>query len=387
MYLEQLHLQNVRNLADSSLTLGPGFNYIHGANGAGKTAILEAAFLLSRGRSFRTHKASTIIRHGESEMLVRGEVLGEPISLGGKLDEIIDSVEANPQPAPISAKHSLAMSKSKAGVTQIRVNGEHRTRLSELARLLPIQVMLPDAAELIFGSPARRREFLDWGLFHVERQFLGVAAKYNRLLAQRNAWLKTSDPGHFRDDPWVGQLLQYGQQISAMRYNFVAPLQQRLTALIEPFDLPVGLELSYLTGGSESEALSAEKMSESWARDVKFGITHKGPHREDLHFTLSDIRAGEILSRGQAKLVACTSVLAQIDVLRQHHGVLSIVLIDDFGAELDVAHWRQFTQMLHRFDCQVIATSTQEPQGVAGVWGSEGDFKVFHVEHGNVQVH
>ncbi len=364
MYLQRFHISNFRNLTEQSVELSPGFNFVHGANGAGKTALLEAIHVLARGRSFRTPKISTIIAHGQSQLVIRGEVIN---SVGQRL--------------------TLASSKSRSGRTELRINGHSEMRASALAKHLPVQTLLPHAADLVLGGPGERRGFLDWGVFHVEQRFVEVSRSYRRVLNQRNAWLKSlggDDPGML-GDPWMTQLCALGTQIGQMREVYVdqfTPLFHRALNQLSP---QLNVELEYEWGGLVGADQAEKKLGEAWSRDVKFGVTHRGPHRADLRFTAGGQDVSETVSRGQAKLIASAAILAQAELLYQHSNAKSLILIDDFGAELDAGHWQQFLGTLLALECQVIATSTLGLDAAQSWIGGLQDLRVFHVKHGHFE--
>jgi DNA replication and repair protein RecF len=368
MYLEWLQVQNFRNISSSMIEFSPGFNYIYGPNGAGKTALLEAIYLLARGRSFRTHKIQPVISDGEKELLVRA---------GAKPDSREDGTEGR--------DHELAIAKSYGGATTLRLDGTSQARASSLARVLPVQTLLPDAAELIFGSPGLRRGFVDWGLFHVEPSFLDVSTRYRRVLAQRNAWLKTLEAPiqSLTADPWSQQLIELAAAVSVHRDQYVKTLTPYFQDLLRSLSEDLDIELSYDWGGLESTDLVEKKLSESLSRDVKFGMTHRGPHRADLRVHRKGHPAAESLSRGQGKLVASAASLAQAKLLYARTGVKCVFLIDDFGAELDESHWGLFLHTLLNLNCQVIATSTGPLDQQAGM-EAVNNLAVFHVKHGVV---
>ena len=372
MYLCELHIKSLRNIGDISLELGPGFNYFYGDNGAGKTAILEAAHILSSGKSFRTNKMSAVINHSTSELIVRGKVLqasSAPPSKGdlsSKAHTKIDDDEGR----------VLALSKSRSGVTELRIGGKRENKTSALARLLPVQTLLPEAADLVFAGPGGRRAFLDWGLFHVERQFLDVSSRYKRTLAQRNAWLKSlngsgqgvvDNPGEPQaSDPWFESIVALGLQLNQMREAYVNGLRPHLIKLLTKLQLNMDIEVAYTWGGLVDENTSLNKMVESYSRDIRFGVTHRGPHRGDLEIRADSHPAETAVSRGQAKLLASAFILAQAIYLREKLGTKPIILIDDFGAELDIEHWRFFLRALTELDCQVLATGTMKLDGKNG---------------------
>lgn len=365
MHLRQLHIHNLRNIADEQISLCPGFSYLYGANGAGKTALLEAICWLARGRSFRTHRVDQLIRRDQSEAWVRGEVRR---LVAGTTREV-----------------TLAVVKQRGGASHIRINGERRSRFSELAEHLPIHVVLPDCAELVFAGPGVRRTYLDWGLFHVEPGFLEVSRNYRRVLAQRNAWLKTVDSQRITQDPWLELLVETAGTLSSMRHDYLNDLKPHLEESLSLLLPEVPLQLRYDWGGLEDAQSVSKKMSESFDRDVKFGTTHRGPHRGDLLMNTGPYKASEVLSRGQAKLLASSAYLAQARLLECKTGTKGLFLIDDFGAELDQAHWDLFLRRLLDLECQVIATSTSAPQDSVlwrGALGNVRGMNVFHVEHG-----
>ena len=188
MHFERLEISYFRNLSSVSMDLSPGLNFLYGPNGAGKTAILEAVHLLARGRSFRSQPSNTLIQHEQQFLTVRGTIEDE--GEGSK---------------------TLAISKDRQGQTTLKINGNAELRLSEGARLVPLQVMLPDLSELVFGGPASRRQWLDWGTFHVEPAYLNALRAYLRVLKQRNAQLKeiTRDQADVSTlEPWTEQLFE-----------------------------------------------------------------------------------------------------------------------------------------------------------------------------------
>jgi len=364
VFLTALYLNNFRNIESMAIEFVSGFNYVYGPNGAGKTAILESIHFLSRGRSFRTSRPGALLRSGSDELVVRAEFLGK----GGRAED-------------------AAVSRTRQGATQIRANGQTEQRLSVLARKLPVQTLLPEAGQLVLGGPGERRGFLDWGLFHVEHQFLGLSRSYRRALSQRNAWLKGEDgrgAGGLGRDPWLHQMVQAGAKLSELRQAYAGELQGELQSVLEQLAPSLNVAISYDWGGVENSAEYAKKMSDSFARDVKFGVTHRGPHRGDLVITVDGHPAADQVSRGQAKLIASAALLAQARMLEHRTGTKCVFLIDDFGAELDSEHWKHFLRTLVGLQCQVIANST-EPLDTNQDWVQGlAECAVFHVEHGKL---
>lgn len=360
MHLNKLQITGFRNIERAELALNPRFNYIYGENGAGKSALLEAVYCLSRGRSFRSSNAAAFIQQGAEEIVVRGELVDRGL-------------------------HGVGLMKNKQGETKIRIDGESSKRVSELARLIPTQLLLPDVAGLVFDSPTLRRSYLDWGLFHVEPSYLALNKDYRRVVQQRNAWLKSTPDGIAEElDPWRKQLQALGADLCAMHLRYVSEVRPHFSAALQELAPELAISLDYYWGGLESAELAAKKLSESFARDVKFGLTHRGPHRSDLLLKALTRPASETLSRGQAKSTASALILGQTLLQIEKTGRACIILIDDFGAELDREHWVRFIGVLEGLECQVITTSTQAPDAQNG-WMQDEDCNVFHVKHGRFE--
>ena len=152
MFLSKLDIHQVRNLHAVQLSCHPQANIIFGANGSGKTSVLEAIHLLGMARSFRGNSVRSLITHKESACVVFGQV-----SLPGQ-----HSVGV-----PIGVQRNLA------GEAQLKVGGKSVRSVAELVQHLPIQVINADSFQLLMGAPGARRQYIDWGVFHVE-QFLRV---------------------------------------------------------------------------------------------------------------------------------------------------------------------------------------------------------------------
>ena len=366
MHFARLHISGLRNIRSADLSFSQGFNYIYGANGAGKTAVLEALHVLARGRSFRATNLDQLINRNGEAMIIRAEV------------------------QKTHTQHRLGYSRAGTG-NEFSVDGQRGGGFAGLAEHIAVQTLLPNSAELIYGSPGERRRFLDWGLFHVEHDFLHKSRRYTRTLQQRNAWLKQqSETVQIKEDPWVESISDLAGQLSEARANYVDRLGAPFRAALESLSSDLLIDIEYDWGGLQSQSEVQKKMSESFSRDVKFGSTQRGPHRADLTVNYqysSDESSGHdkaqnVLSRGQAKVVASALMLAQVELQRAETGEGSVVLIDDFGAELDVEHWNRFVRALEQLGCQVISTSTEPPNSQS--WLNDVECDVFHVEHGAI---
>src|SRR5271167_3091566 len=205
MTLGRVQVTDFRCLQSAALDLDPQFTLISGPNASGKTSLLEALYVLGRGRSFRTRRLEHLIRHGATQFVVFGEV---------------DTA---------TRRVPMGVEGSAAGV-RAQIDGDRPASLAELARILPVQIIDPEVHHLIEEGPSRRRRFLDWGVFHVEPVFIGHWRRYQQALKQRNAALKSGQPRGVVS-VWDSDLARSGELLNAARARYVEALGQRAQTL------------------------------------------------------------------------------------------------------------------------------------------------------------
>jgi DNA replication and repair protein RecF len=361
VWIRRLSISQLRNLADVDVELGSGLNYLYGRNGAGKTALLEAVHLLGRGRSFRSGQVQDLIRREAGELLVRANLEDEH---RGRL--------------------TVAMTRNRRNRGELRINGEAARRLSELAVLLPLQVLTPGLSDLVFGSPVERRQWLDWGLFHVEPEHLRAWRQYLHALKQRNAALKAVAAGELPESAllvWTDEVAGAGDLVNQRRQRYVNDLEPLLSQVLGDLAPELRVDMVYEPGWRAGDSLR-KVLGETLSRELKSGTTQSGPHRADVSLRTEGVAAAAALSRGQGKAVASAMMLAQARLLMETARRASVFLIDDIGAEFDLAHSARFFRLVTALGCQVLATSNLGPEH----WreGVGLDMRVFHVEQGRV---
>ena len=350
MALLRLAAEDVRNIEAAQLELSPALTLIWGANGSGKTSLLEAAFLLGRGRSFRTRNTDRLIRYGQAHLRVTGQL----------------AADIEPLPVGIEVRR---------GSVTARVAARPVESLAELSRAFPVQVIEPGIHRLVEEGGHRRRRWIDWAVFHVEPQFVDTWVRYARALKQRNAALRTQPSEAALWDPEVARL---GELISESRTRVVESLQPYWHEVLAALTgLPV--ELHYVRGWAADLTL-ASALESSRARDAARGLTHAGPHRGDISLRVHGRPAREVLSRGQQKLTAVAMTIAQLQLLRDRAQTTPTLLLDDPAAELDSVHLGAFIAQVRALRCQLVVTSlTSESQ----LFGAPD--RTFHMDQGRVQ--
>lgn len=361
MTLKRLSVHNLRNLQAVDIVPSPRVNLLFGENGSGKTSVLEAINVLALGRSFRSHKHKPLINHQSSAFTVFGRVLSN------------------------SAEVPLGVERQLNGQSSFKANGVQVGSIAELASYLPIQVINSDTFFLLEGSPKVRRQFIDWLVFHVEPQFFGAWKGAQRCLKHRNSLLRRGRIDAAELQVWDRELVILSEAIDQYRDRCVQEFKATFLELLESFVRIPGIELSYFRGWDRERSLF-EVMEAGLERDLRQGHTQSGSHRADLRITVDGVPAGDVLSRGQQKLVVCALKIAQGYIYAQKTGGACVYLVDDLPAELDKDHRAKLVEWLEALKTQVFITGV-EHQALLADWQGRTSVprKVFHVEQGQVR--
>src|ERR1700733_1133643 len=304
MSLAELRLEDLRCLSRVQMTLHPRLNLICGDNGSGKTSLLEAIYLLGRGRSFRTRHTEQLIRRAARRFWVRGRTRSEP-------------------------KHDIALEWDRDSGSQIGLDHHPVSSRVELSEVFPVQVIDPGIHRLVEEGPAQRRRWLDWAEFHVEPDFVRHWQTYMRALRQRNAALQTgADPS-----PWDAELVRFGELLTAARSRLIDAIQPHWSAVLASLGA-VNASLGFFQGWGREVNL-AESVRAHQAHDRERGITGVGPHRFDVLLRIDGHAAREVVSRAEQKLLGIAMAVAMARYLADGAGHPSTLLLDDPAAELD----------------------------------------------------
>ena len=365
MHIVRVALNRVRRFDSVEFSPRPGINLITGDNGAGKTSILEALHLMAYARSFRGRVRDGLVQKGADglDVFVEWEEQAAP---GGD--------------AGVRRRAGLAHNgQSWRG----RLDGEDVSQLGVLCAALAVVTFEPGSHALVSGSSESRRRFLDWGLFHVEPDFLSLWRRYSRALKQRNALLKSGAGGGMLD-PWDHELAETGTALTSHRQHYLDRLQERAGQIA--CEIAPSLELHALElqpGWRRQEMGLADALLLARERDRLAGHTSVGPHRADWNVQFAQIPGREALSRGQAKLTALACLLAQAGDHAAERGDWPVIALDDLASELDGPHQQRVLEHLQRTPAQVFITAT-EPPALLEEWSST--CTRFHVEHAAIQL-
>lgn len=319
MRLQRLQLHDFRNIAQAALEFGPGLNLLAGANGQGKSNLLEAVGLLAAGRSFRRALPAAMRRHGAPAYRVVGEC---------HLRELPHRVEFRGQ----------------ANRQVVLWDGKPLASASALGQFLGVVVVSSDTLRLVKGEPQERRAYLDWSIFAGHRAHAEVVRGYQKALRSRNRLLRIrADDGQL--GAWEEQLARLGAAVAIQRRAAVVRLLGHLGDHLEELGLAghrCTLALhSQLDKGGEGwdEAAARERLlaqlEGSRSGDRLTGVTSVGPHRDDLVLRMDGRPLSQFGSQGQQKRFVLALKLAEEAVVREALGEPPLVLLDDPAAELD----------------------------------------------------
>ncbi len=354
MKLKKVKITDFRNLEIVEFSPNSEFNLIYGDNGSGKTSLLEAIYMFGHGRSFRTHLGKRIIRHDADQLTLYGEA------------------------CDMDSERPIGILRDRSGQTIMRLSGETVPSIAELAKLLPIQLINPQSYTLLDSGPKFRRQFLDWGMFHVEHRYFSIWQRFQRLLKQRNAALRIA-ANIDQIQIWDNEYVELAGQIDRYRQNYVErliPLFREIFADLLAID---ELDIQYRRGWDRERDL-LEVLAQSINADVKVGYSQHGPQRADLNFKVNKVPVHDELSRGQQKLLVCALKLAQGKLLYNMAEKQCIYLIDDLPAELDSHHLQNMYKVLQQINSQVFLTSLSK-DNFADLIDNVAN-SMFHVERG-----
>lgn len=360
MHVSRLTLRNFRNYADADLELGVGVQVFEGANGQGKTNLVEAIGYLATLASHRVSADAALVRFGESAAIVRAELVH------GQRELVID-VEIQ-----------------KSGANRARVGGR-QVRARELPRYFTTVLFAPEDLALVRGEPQQRRDFLDSLVVTHSPRLGDTMQQYERVLRQRNSLLKSARSGRLDASAlttleiWDEQLVTHGSLIVAERLALVSRLvphleraystlvgadhrpglSMRVSALADTGKLmdedEVGEQRSEVTV-SEIHDRFAERLAQARDRELDRGVTLVGPHRDDATFWLNDLPARITASHGESWSFALSLKLAAAELVRAESRTGDPVLIlDDVFAELDAGRRQRLGRAVAGFE-QVLIT-------------------------------
>ena len=378
MHLSHVSLSDVRSFRSLELDLEPGVHLLAGANGSGKTNLLEAIAMLATARGTRGTRDGELIAWGAArEDPLPAARFAATVDAGSGRTTIEITVIARPQASAAGGVESPTASR------RFRVNGIAR-RASDLIGHLRVVMFSADDIAIVDGPPAGRRRLLDITISQLDRAYVRALQRYGRVLQQRNSLLRQfrerrGDPSEL--EFWDGELADSGSIILAARHQWLSEAhhaaRQWHTTLAAG---GAALEVCYLPGvpaevdvTAPVEALAAslrEALVEGRAGDLRRGASQIGPHRDDVVFRLDGRDAASFASRGEQRTVALALRLAEVGVSTSRTGESPVLLLDDILSELDGERRRRVIDTAYEVDQVLITTPDADRPGAGELPGA-----------------
>ena len=313
---------------------------IWGENGSGKTSLLEAIYILSIGRSFKTHKQSTIIKKGCSDYLIKGDFFSNGV-------ENSVGIQANLKSKKI-----------------IKVNGKITSKRKDLIGKNNVVILSPEDQVITKGGPKERRVFFDRLFSIINKDYLNTLQSFNRALKQRNALLNSKSIfGEEYYIPWEEKLSNYAIKLWELRKKCFYEYKKCLNKIIIEYQKELNLSLFY------NEKVYTKKdyrklLKKTRERDLLLGRTSKGPHRDNIYILWGKDNIRECGSQGEHKIALVLLKLAEINLIKGETGEHPIVLLDDVFAKLDLKRSKKLVSYLNsikiksKTPVQTIITTT-----------------------------
>ena len=377
MYLTHLTIDQFRSYAHLDVDFDAGLTLIVGENGAGKSNLLEAIYVLATTRSPRSSTEGELLAWDAPEPAV-ARIAGSAVRADGEISvELALAARTNAQGAILQSKSGAPLTSKR-----LRVNGVARRATDVMGQIGAVLFTTLDI-EVITGSPGTRRRYLDFTIAQSDRRYARWFSQYDKAVTQRNALLKRIAKGEASTEelqPWDETVAQGGGTIMAARAAAVRELQTLAAqhhrgVAASDHEYADTLELGYLPALGDAglpevadpaaiEARIRAGFAALRPREIGAGTTLVGPHRDDLSITLRGRSASAYASRAQQRSVALALRLAEADLLRQRSGEPPVLLLDDVFSELDPQR-RTATALALRKAEQVILT-TADPESVPG---------------------
>ncbi len=340
MKVNQLKLSNFRNYSCETVNFKNGLNFLVGKNAQGKTNLLESLYLISVGKSPKTSKDKQLIMFNK------------------------DSASINVNFETVGGNKNILMYLNN-NKKSIKINNLNILKLTELVGTLSVVYFSPDELKLIKEVPEDRRNFLDISISQFDKPYLYNLIRYEKVLKQRNAILKTVDSSESKIEQlklFTPQLIDTATKIIKKRLEFIEKINLIAKNIHKNITLNEELNLNYSYNFSKDNILKdlTTQFENSINKDIELGYTTVGPHRDDIIFTINGLDCKFYASQGQQRTVALSVKLALMEIIKQEIGEYPILLLDDVLSELDED--RQTRLLTSLKGNQTLITCTEIPK-------------------------
>lgn len=335
MYIKEINLQNFRNYEIANIKIEKGVNIFYGDNAQGKTNILEAIFVASLGKSFRTNKDKELIKENEEQTKVEIKFIKE-----GRENKV-----------------KLGIGNKKI----FSINNIELKKTSEIVGKINVVLFTPEDINILKNEPIKRRRFLNIMISQLRPMYIHLLSQYNKILDQRNNYLKQikyENKDRKILDIWDEQLIRIGLKIFEYRKEFIEKINEKIKKIhLETTENIENIEIKYKNNVvNEEEYRRKVKMKQE--EDIQKGYTAVGIHRDDFEIFINKKNVAIYGSQGQQRSSIISLKLAEAEVIYDEKEDYPVLLLDDFMSELDKKRVKGFVKRIK--NNQVLITCTEK---------------------------
>ena len=360
MKIHHLKLLNFRNYEKMEVSFSPNYNIIFGNNGSGKTNLVESIYVLALTKSFRGSVDKILLMNSKDVCRIEGEVSDK-----------------------YTNKYKLIL---KDGGKKVKINDTKIDKLSDYISKISVVLFNPDDLRFIKDSPTIRRKAINLEISQINNVYLKNLNMYNKLLKQRNSYLKTTNINANSSSEFLNiltnKLVDYGEKIYESRKKYINLLNQKIGDL---YNSICGIQDLVLEYSSDYNNFDRDKILKKYQdnlnKDIILGKTTLGIHHDDIKFKLQGFNIKDYGSEGQQKNAIIAYKLTELEIFYQIRGNYPILILDDLFSELDRFKINNILNLINE-DIQTFITTTEIDKINNNVLKKS---KLFEVVEGNVR--
>jgi len=360
MKIHHLKLLNFRNYEKMEVSFSPNYNIIYGNNGSGKTNLVESIYVLALTKSFRGSVDKILLMNSKDVCRIEGEVSDK-----------------------YTSKYKLIL---KDGGKKVKINDTKIDKLSDYISKISVVLFNPDDLRFIKDSPTIRRKAINLEISQINNSYLKNLNMYNKLLKQRNSYLKTTNINANSSSEFLNiltnKLIDYGEKIYESRKKYINLLNQKIGNL---YNSICGIQDLVLEYSSDFNNFDRDKILKKYQdnlnKDIILGKTTIGIHHDDIKFKLEGYNIKDYGSEGQQKNAIIAYKLTELEIFYQIRGNYPILILDDLFSELDRFKINNILNLINE-DIQTFITTTEIDKINDSVLKKS---KLFEVVDGNVR--
>ena len=338
MKIDNINLVNFRNYEKLDISFGDGLNIFYGKNGSGKTNLIEAIYILALTKSFRISNDKLLIKKGSIKSKINGEIT--------KNDD--------------ATKYSVII--SNEGKT-VEINDTKVDKISDYVSKINIILFNPVDTRLIDDAPVDRRKMVNIEISQLNKEYLIILANYNRILKQRNFYLRSLYVNGNNDTNYLNiltnKLIEYGLLINKYRSEFIENINKYIKDIYSNIFKSGELKIKYVSSFNNKNSYKLLKSyQQNYKKEMEVGKTLIGIHHDDILFYLDNYNLKEWGSEGQRKNAIISFKLAEIKVINEIKKINPILILDDLFSELDKEKISNILKLLDK-DVQTFITTTE----------------------------